>query len=976
MAQSFKPQGERKMFNQSKSILDWIMLHSLIKLSIILLLFTASMNAQTGKISGKIVDAETGEAVIGCNVMIEGTSMGAAADINGAYLISNIPVGTYSLVFSSIGYSKKTVTDVVVKADEVTKIDLTLATESFQTEEVVVTAKAIQNTEASLLIKRQKSANVSDAISSEQFKKSGSSNAADAVKQVVGASVVDGKYIFVRGLGDRYTSTQLNGAEIPSVDPYRRGGSIDMIPAGLIDNIQAIKSFTPDKPGNFSGGSVDIATKDFPDKLTLDFSASSEYNTELSFNGDGLSSPSSSTDWLGYDDGMREVPGIVDGILWEPNVGAAQTDNDLAKKIDEVTNAFSTDFVPTKKSVPMNQSYSLSLGNQVPVFGNPFGFLASLTYKNTHGGHINGELNRWSRGVADPNKTQLDVVLDLTDTKTTSEVLLGGVVKGSYKFHPHHVISVNGLYNQNGISSAQHVYGSFPYDQDASWTYEARSIQYQERSLGSIQLDGEHTFPEIMGLKFNWKASHISSDQDEPDLRYFYNYYTPDTVYGIKSNLPPERYFRKTNELQNEYQANLSFSFTQWSGNTGNIKVGGFYSEKDREFRERRFVYSPVTQIGVYLRNEDGDISRLFSDDYLGWTSTDTLSNGTTLNRFPIYIQETNQISSNYDGSNFIRAFYAMIDLPLISDLRLIGGARYETTYMTVDSQNPDADKGKIDTKDLLPSVSLVFNATDNMNIRFSYGKTLARPNFREIAPFKNYDFNGGDSYVGNPELKRTLIDNFDLRWEWFTRPGEIYSVSLFYKKFYDPIEAKILDGVNKIISWTNVPNATVQGIELETRKNLDFIDNSLSDFVLGGNFSYIWSNVDIDEKELEAIRAYETDASSTRPFQGQSPYLVNLYLNFDDIESGWAASLYYNVFGKRLVTVGSVGAPDVYEKPFNMLNATVSKKFFENLTLKLTVKNILNSDVERVQEFKGNEYIYQSYQVGSGISAELKYSL
>jgi outer membrane receptor protein involved in Fe transport len=262
------------------------------------------------------------------------------------------------------------------------------------------------------------------------------------------------------------------------------------------------------------------------------------------------------------------------------------------------------------------------------------------------------------------------------------------------------------------------------------------------------------------------------------------------------------------------------------------------------------------------------------------------------------------------------------------------------------------------------------------MNLRFSYGKTLARPNFREIAPFKNYDFRGGDSYVGNPSLERTLIDNYDIRWEWFTRPGEIYSVSLFYKRFYNPIEAKILDGVNKILSWSNVPRADVEGIEIEARKNLNFISPSLSDFVFGGNFSYIWSKVDIDSKELKDIQTYEPNASSTRPFQGQSPYLVNLYLNFDDDNSGWSASIFYNVFGKRLATVGSVGAPDVYEKPFNMLNASVSKKLFQNISLKLTAKNILDSKVEKFQEFKGNEFIYSSYRIGSGIAVEIKYNL
>ena len=930
----------------------------------------------TGAIGGTIVDKQNGEALIGANIFLEGTTLGAASDLDGNFEIRGVPVGSYTLIASMVSYTKIRVTNVEVKSDQLTKLNISLQEGAIETEEVVVTAKMVQNSEASLLKMRQKSSSISDAISSEFISRSGSSNAADAMTKVTGASVVDGKYIYVRGLGDRYTSSQLNGAEIPSVDPYRRGGSIDIIPAGLIDNIQAVKSFTPDKQGDFSGGSVDISTKDFPEKFTLNFSASSEYNSLLSFNSKGLTSSTSSTDWLGFDNGMRSVPDIVGEKLWVANYGSATKDNEVAKQIDDVTNSFSNEMMPTTKSIPLNQSYSLSVGDQISLFGNPFGYIASLSYKNRNSGYIDGELNRWSRGVADPNKTQLDVVLNLNDTKTTNDVLLGGMVKGSYKLSPLHIISINGLYNQNGINTARHVYGYFPYDQPASWIYEARAIEYKERTLGSLQIDGDHLFPELLGLKFNWKASHISSKEDEPDLRYFYNYITPTTVYGIKSNLPPERYFRKTSEYQNEYQANFSIPFTQWSGNIGSIKFGGRYSEKNREFRERRFAYYPVNQIGVYFRNENGDLNQLFSDKYLGWVRTDTTNRGTTVNVIPIYIDETDQTSSNYDGDNFVRAAYGMFDLPIFSDLRLIAGARYEATNMSVISQNPSADEGKIDTKDLLPSVSFIYSAMENMNFRFSYGKTLARPNFREIAPFKNYDFNGGDSYVGNPSLERTLIDNFDLRWEWFSRPGEIYSISLFYKKFYNPIEAKILDGVNKVNSWANVPHADVRGIELEARKNLSVISSSLSGFVFGGNFSYIWSEVDIDSKELESIRAYEPDASSTRPFQGQSPYLVNLYLNYDDENAGWSASIFYNVFGKRLATVGSVGAPDVYEKPFNMLNASVTKKLFQNLSLKISAKNILDSKVEKFQEFKGKEFIYNSYRIGSGISLELKYNL
>jgi len=347
-----------------------------------------------------------------------------------------------------------------------------------------------------------------------------------------------------------------------------------------------------------------------------------------------------------------------------------------------------------------------------------------------------------------------------------------------------------------------------------------------------------------------------------------------------------------------------------------------------------------------------------------------------TLNRIPIYIQETDQTSSDYDGRNIIRAAYVMTDLQLLNDLRVILGARYENTSMNVLSKDPNQINGRIETNNVLPSLNLVYSPVDNMNIRFAYGRTLARPTFREISPFTNYDFNGGDTYVGNPDLNITLINNYDLRWEWFSKPGEVFAVSFFFKDFSNPIELKIHDAVNNVLTWVNVPRAAVRGIEFEIRRNLSAVYDVLKNFTVGSNFSYIQSFVDIDSEELASIKVYDSNASGTRQFQGQSPFIVNFYLNYDNPAQGWNANLYYNVFGKRLSTVGSVGSPDVYEKPFNMLNLSVSKKIMQNISIKISAANILNSSVVKVQEFKGREYIYQSYRRGSSVSAEIKYNL
>lgn len=276
-----------------------------------------------------------------------------------------------------------------------------------------MSAKAIMNTEASLLAKRQKSI----AVSAEQFQKAGSSNAADAAKQIVGASVVNGKDVYIRGLGDRYTSTNLKDVQMPSADPYKRSRSIDIISSNLIDNIQAVKSFTPDKPGDFSGGTVDVKTKDFSDQFNLSLSAATKYNSELSFNNNGLSYNGSSTDWLGYDDGKRAMPSAIETTPWVADIGSAQRDDVEAKRIDDVTKSFNSQMTPFKMAAPMDQSYAFLMVNQLNLACMQLGLIGSFTYKNQHSGYIHGQLNRWDRGVADPNKTQLDTNISMTDTR-------------------------------------------------------------------------------------------------------------------------------------------------------------------------------------------------------------------------------------------------------------------------------------------------------------------------------------------------------------------------------------------------------------------------------------------------------------------------------------------------------------------------------------------------------------------------------
>jgi outer membrane receptor protein involved in Fe transport len=940
---------------------------------LILFICSATLWAQnsTGKLVGKVVDSETGEDLIGANVYFEGTTLGAASDLDGTFFIDNIPPANYTLIVQMISYAVLNITDVNIVAGQTEKLELILKPEALTTEEVVVEAKMMKNNEASLLKVRQRSSAVSDAISAEAISRSGSGNAAEAMKQVTGASVVDGKYVFVRGLGDRYTSTQLNGAEIPSTDPYKRSGSIDLIPSNLVDNIVTIKSFTPDKPGNFSGGTVDIQTKDFPEELSIKLSVSSSYNSQVNASNKGpLGYTGGKTDWLGMDDGIRDIPEVVrPEDVYIPNVGEGAKDLEVAREIDEFSKAFTGQMTPKRKSYPMNQGYSLSIGNQKSVMGRPLGYIASLSYSHSYSSYNDSQLKRWYLGSA--QQTTLTNDFDLIDTKTSDEVLWGALVKLSYKLTPNHVLTLDGLYNQNGESVSRHLEGKYPYDLDPTSTFFTDGLSYHERNIKSLQLKGEHQFSFLNHPRISWKASLAGTKQDEPDYRYFSSFQNKRGLYGIKTNLPPSRYYRFMDETRQEFNLDLSLPFKQWSGLSGSVKIGGLVANVERDFHQRLFEYR---NIGPYNGNADS----LFSPTNVGLVDTSIIQwQGQEFKTYVFgpMIGETYDPAAIYNGTQNILATYGMIDVPIFYWLRFVGGARFERTEMTLTTEKKDIKPSDIKNNDLLPSVNFINNIYKDMNIRTSYSRTLARPVFREIAPYASYEFMGGDVFIGNENLKRTLIDNFDLRWEWFARPGEIYAVSLFYKQFSNPIELTIINQ-NHHLKWKNVDQARAFGMEFELRKRLDFMGGLFKHLMFGGNLALIDSKVDIDETELNTIRRTRLDAPDTREFANQSPYILNLNLTYDHFEKGIAASVYYNIFGKRLSVVSLGGAPDVYEQPAGLLNVSLSWKLINHISFKFDVKNLLDENTKLTQTYLGTEYIYHQYHRGRVYSVGLGYSM
>ena len=908
-----------------------------------------------GLLRGKVIDAETGEYLIGATVMLKRTTTGAATDLDGNYNIPNIAAGKYTVLCQYISYEPLVFENVEIEDGKVTLLNAQLSTVSVGLEEVQIKAKMQQRTEAALLTIQKKSANVIDGISAQAMSRSGDSEASGALKRVTGVNVEGGKYVYIRGLSDRYSKTTLNRADIPGLDPNRNTVQMDLFPTNLIDNIIVYKTFSPNLPGDFTGGLINIVTKDFPEQLTVQAGLRLGYNTSASFNHRFLAYQGSPTDILGYDNGFRNIPIAAQGDI--PSYPSGK------KELTDITTSFNKIMAPEFQPSAMNATLSFSVGNQVGVGkkNNQLGFLFGLSYKYKELNYDNGTKGLYTLGGAqDENLTMQHLY---NDNQSSRNVLWGIIGNLTYKFARNHKISFNVMKDQSGVSLARFMYGPKPSD-EKTLIIQTRKLQWMQRSLLTGQLRGEDYFENLAKMKMEWQFAVSSSSQDEPDMRFFTNSYYPDLKspfnYAVESSIynVPARYYRNMDQMN--YFGKLDFTIEPGNKtHAPKLKFGGLYSYQKRNFEENRYDYNFQFSPSVY----NGNVPDFVADDNIGVNYPLYPRAGI----MGLYVQESNldNLRNSYRADQTVGAAYLMTDALVFKKLRIIAGLRYEYTLINSASYDSTLPTGYLKNNDFLPALALTWRLNNKMNLRFNYSRTLARPSFRELAPYASEDFAGGETWIGNDMLKRTLIDNIDLRWENYFRPGEILSLSAFYKLFHQPIEVvNNPKAQNPELTWENVDQATVYGFELDFRKKLDFW-NFTKNVSAGINFTYIYSEVTIDSLELSAIRATDPSAKDTRPMFGQSPYIINAFLGYQNPDIGLEINLAYNVSGPKIVINVKGGTPDIYAQPVNSLNLTAIKRIAKKWSLNLRIKNMLNAPYKETYTYKGNEYIYRRFKLG-----------
>ncbi|MFW6232504.1 MAG: carboxypeptidase regulatory-like domain-containing protein, partial [Bacteroidota bacterium] len=620
-------------------------------MQVILLLFLVQgLQAQaSGTINGTVVDGKTGDPLIGASISLEGTNLGAFTKLEGKYRITNVPVGTYDLSIRFLGYSPTKITNVEVKPNDVVKIDVKLISEDIYLQEIEVTAEAASDSEAGLIKKRQKSISISDAVSSEMISRTGSGDVASAMEKVTGVTIIEGKKIYVRGLGDRYMNTSLNGATLPNADPDNNSVSTDIFSSKFIDNITTVKSFTPDKPGNFTGGTVDITTKSFPEKETFNFSISTSYNTISSLQNDYLTYSGSSTDWLGIDDGKRDIPSIVREYDEVPHLSEARFDDDKAQALNDISQAFIDEMAPSTGSSALNQSWGLSYGNQYELFGKQFGIIAGVNYSNKYSAYSDGISGQYNlTGKVSENET-LNNIYRLSDSHGSFTANWGGMVNMAYSLSGLSKISLNYMINHTGEKTARYLHGYAQTLGNPYSVYETRTLAFTERNLNSIQVKGEHFLKSILSTTMDWDATFSNSYRNEPNMRYFVNDYTPfeqngDTVnlYSISASnySEPSHYYRNLDESLAEGNLNFTVPFSLYNKLKSNFKFGSKLSVKDRNFSEN--IYK--------MRNEprtnyNGNPDVFFSDSLVGIVDYNENSGRYT---FGNYIVDQTQPGNSY----------------------------------------------------------------------------------------------------------------------------------------------------------------------------------------------------------------------------------------------------------------------------------------------------------------------------------------
>lgn len=943
-------------------------------LSLSILSFSQALLAQAGSLRGQVLDAQSKEPLYGALVQIEDLELVASSDFDGLFFFPNLEAGTYTLSCQLLGYQTLQYPNCTIEAGQGLELEVLLKEEGLEVDIVVVEAKAYTHTEQALLVRQKNSSQVLDGISAAQFRKTGDRDAAAALSRVNGITVEGGKYVYVRGLSDRYSKTSLNGAVLPGLDPNRNTVQMDLFPSQILDNILVYKSMSADLPGDFTGGYIELETKEFPDEFELKIQASSSFNSQAHGRSQNLMPDKYPGDLFGLGTSPRQVPELVAN-----NRGQIPSYQNSTAEQGELLSRLGSSFDHSawalqRGAAPLDHSFSISLAQPLKLAKRPLGLLVSLSQERKHQAYSNGQYNIYELTDFYERAEELTPQLTLRDESASTQTLNSGFLSLNYAAAPGQQIGLLFLHNQSGESTMRFLEGRKQRD-DPDDIFQTRTLSYLARSLSTVQLRGRHAWGK---QKLRWLSAASLSKQDEPDIRYFSNRRLDGTeLYFIKpsSDRIPSRFYRHLEQQSINNRIDYSIEFGEGRTNKLLLKTGFMQFASTRNFSEER--YSFLSQNIQY----QGDVNSYFApENLLAWDNTENnYANGGR----GLYLIDNIDPANTYKAWQQTLAGYILGDYYLNEQLQLVAGLRVEQNKNYLRSESTQvlerypATNGEtplLNDLDLLPSINLAYRMSEQILWRLSYSRSLARPSFRELAPFASFDVEGGFILLGNPDLQRSRIDNIDLRWEWYPRSGEMLSLAAFYKNIDNAIERSYNpEQPNGEFSFRNVPSATVYGAEFELRKELGGLASWLKNFSISCNLAYIYSQSFIDERELSQIRASWADAPDSRPLFGQSPLSINALLSYKN-KKGTAIHSSFQYVGKRISYISVGATPEIYELPRPMLSLAVEQDILKNFRLRLSASNLLGARYQEALFFKGQRFMHRDYALGLGMSLSLSY--
>lgn len=960
---------------------------------IIVLIIFSGINAysQSGSIKGIVVDKKTKETIIGANVIISGTTIGKSTDLNGFFEITNLKPGKYNLNISFISYNTIELKDVKVENGKPTSLNIEIEEKSTSLQGVTITERKKTDTELSIMSSIKQSSLVVSGVSSQQIAKSQDKDASEVIRRVPGITIIDGRFVVVRGLIERYNTVWLNNATTPSSESDVRAFSFDVIPSNMIDRMMVYKTPAPELPADFAGAAIQIYTKNIPDKNSLSISYNAGLQQGTTFN-DSYRYKGGKTDWLGFDDGTRSLPTGFPSSSDFSNLGnftgsPSQIEAQKAE-ITRLGRSFNKVWTADKLTAGNDNSLSIGLTRKFKLGKVDIGNYTSLSYSNSYDYN---NINKAGFISYDTIKDKKQYSYEFNDAEYANTIKIGALFNWSFMINKNHSLEFRNLFNQNGNSKTTMRSGKEYYFSAEGVPIKATELAYTSRTTYSGQIGGQHKINNEK-TKIDWTLGYAYANKLQPDNRRSYS-----TFYDGGGDPEDPNYGKYTLAITKDANADLNGRL--FKDMNENIFIGGFNIEQKANF----FNFEPIIKFGVYSEIKN----RKFNARNIGFTMAksstfnvdlfqpleeiykDTNINYTT----GLRVDEKTNLSDSYEAENKLFAAYISFKLPVTALLNIYTGVRLENNKQLLKGFSGKTNKPVEiinDIPDIFPSLNATYSFTEKSLLRFAYGITINRPEFREIAPYSYYDFELKSTVYGNDSLKNAYIHNFDLRYEFYPTMGEMITIGAFYKYFNNPIEATLIP-TSGSGGWDylflNTVSSTSIGAEIDMRKSLnnwakrgDFLRN-FSNLTITFNASYINSKIVSDE-------AYVRDKE--RPMQGQSPFIINTGLYYQNDSLGLMVSLMYNVIGKRIMFVGNPNSPHIYEMPFNLVDLSINKSFGKHLSVKFGIKNLLDQTVKFAQTVDFNkdnngdgigdgiverEQITKSYQPGRYFSLGFTYS-